>query len=134
MLHYGLAHWLHFMPFSLFRLSNQEHWQQKIWLLRKTGIQIPFPTIIPYQTEPKCFLLSGPFIIISSEQERLTDEVCWDPRPNTSLLYYNAHRRAASLSHQPKYTKEQHNLLEGKTANMDNHVSNFWDCIKYTKA
>lgn len=58
--------WLHFMLFSLFRLSNHEHWQQKIRLLRKSGLQIPFPTITPYQKESKCFLLSGvsrPFII-----------------------------------------------------------------------
>lgn len=83
MLHYGPARWLHFRPFSLFRLSNQEHWQQKIRLLRKTGIQIPFPTITPYHTEPKCFLLSGPFA--ASERERVMDEVCRDPQQNTSL-------------------------------------------------
>lgn len=59
------------------------------------------------------------------ERERVMDEVCRDPRPNTSLLYYNAQRRAVSLNHLPKYTKEQHNLLDGKTANMDNHVSKF---------
>lgn len=39
MLHCGLARWLHFMLFSLFRLSNQEHWQQKIRLFRKTEIK-----------------------------------------------------------------------------------------------
>lgn len=88
MLHYGLARWLHFMLFSLFRLSNQEHWQQKIRLLRKTEIQIPFPTIASYQKEPKCFLLSGPFIITSSERDRVMDEICWDLWPNT-FDYFN---------------------------------------------